>query len=49
MSTRSVRRTAPQNGAIEAVVNLSVFETFYGERRPFFLEGRSSFQTPGRA
>ena len=40
----------PDFGQVEAdpaVLNLSVFETFLGERRPFFLEGISIFQTPG--
>jgi hypothetical protein len=36
----------PDFGQVEAdpsVVNLSAFETFFSERRPFFLEGRSIF------
>lgn len=39
----------PDFGQVEAdpaVLNLSVFETFYEERRPFFIEGNQSFQTP---
>jgi hypothetical protein len=37
----------PDFGQIEAdpaVVNLSVFETFFQERRPFFIEGTGTFQ-----
>jgi hypothetical protein len=37
----------PDFGQVEvdpAVVNLSAFETFYPERRPFFVEGASIFQ-----
>ncbi len=30
----------------EVVLNLSTIETFYAEKRPFFLEDRSLFQTP---
>ncbi len=40
----------PDFGQVEsdpAVLNLSVFETFFEERRPFFLEGSSIFETPG--
>jgi hypothetical protein len=40
----------PDFGQVEAdpaVLNLSVFETFRGERRPFFLEGKSIFDHPG--
>jgi hypothetical protein len=40
----------PDFGQVEAdpaVLNLSVFETFLNERRPFFLEGNSIFETPG--
>lgn len=40
----------PDFGQVEAdpaVLNLSVFETFLQERRPFFLEGNSIFETPG--
>ena len=40
----------PDFGQVEAdpaVLNLSVFETFLWERRPFFLEGNSIFQQPG--
>lgn len=36
----------PDFGQVEAdpsVMNLSAFETFYDERRPFFLEGRTIF------
>ncbi|MCC7262436.1 MAG: carbohydrate binding family 9 domain-containing protein [Candidatus Latescibacteria bacterium] len=39
----------PDFGQVEAdpeVLNLSVFETFYEERRPFFVEGNQLFQTP---
>ncbi|MCC7263910.1 MAG: carbohydrate binding family 9 domain-containing protein [Candidatus Latescibacteria bacterium] len=39
----------PDFGQVEAdpaVLNLSVFETFYEERRPFFVEGGQLFQTP---
>jgi hypothetical protein len=39
----------PDFGQVEAdpaVLNLSVFETFLQERRPFFLEGNSIFETP---
>ena len=39
----------PDFGQVEAdpaVVNLSAFETFYSERRPFFLEGTSLYQFP---
>ena len=39
----------PDFGQVEAdpaVLNLSVFETFFRERRPFFLEGISIFQPP---
>ncbi len=31
----------------EVVLNLSAFETFYPERRPFFVEGASIFRTTG--
>jgi len=31
----------------EVVLNLSAFETFYPERRPFFVEGASIFRTVG--
>lgn len=37
----------PDFGQVEvdpAVVNLSAFETFFDERRPFFVEGRDIFQ-----
>jgi hypothetical protein len=37
----------PDFGQVEAdpaVVNLSAFETFFGERRPFFVEGANIFQ-----
>ena len=40
----------PDFGQVEAdpaVLNLGVFETFFEERRPFFIEGRSLFQYPG--
>lgn len=39
----------PDFGQVEAdpsVLNLSAFETFYGEKRPFFVEGMSIFQNP---
>ena len=39
----------PDFGQVEgdpAVLNLTVFETFYRERRPFFLEGIQIFQSP---
>lgn len=39
----------PDFGQVEAdpaLLNLSVFETFYEERRPFFVEGANTFQTP---
>jgi len=39
----------PDFGQVEAdtaVLNLSVFETFFQERRPFFIEGNTIFQTP---
>ena len=39
----------PDFGQIEAdpsVLNLGVFETWYPEKRPFFLEGASIFETP---
>ncbi len=38
----------PDFGQVEvdpAVVNLSVFETFYEEKRPFFIEGSQAFDT----
>jgi hypothetical protein len=41
----------PDFGQVEvdpAVVNLSAFETFFPERRPFFLEGADIFRTFGR-
>jgi hypothetical protein len=31
----------------EVILNLSAFETFYQERRPFFVEGSSVFRTVG--
>jgi len=31
----------------EVILNLSAFETFYQERRPFFVEGASIFRTVG--
>src|SRR5438045_6584521 len=37
----------PDFGQVEAdpaVVNLSAFETFFSERRPFFVEGSGNFQ-----
>lgn len=37
----------PDFGQVEvdpAIVNLSAFETFYSEKRPFFIEGSSTFQ-----
>ena len=39
----------PDFGQVEddpAVLNLSVYETFFPERRPFFLEGANIFDTP---
>jgi hypothetical protein len=39
----------PDFGQVEAdetVLNLSAFETWYPEKRPFFLEGRKIFETP---
>ena len=39
----------PDFGQVEAdpaVLNLTVFETFQRERRPFFVEGAQNFQTP---
>ena len=39
----------PDFGQVEAdpaVLNLSVFETLFQERRPFFVEGAKIFQTP---
>jgi len=41
----------PDFGQVEedpAVVNLSPDETFFGEKRPFFLEGATLFRTPIR-
>ncbi|MBI4553535.1 MAG: carbohydrate binding family 9 domain-containing protein [Candidatus Latescibacteria bacterium] len=35
-----------QVDADPAVLNLSVFETFFEERRPFFVEGGQTFRTP---
>ena len=40
----------PDFGQVEADparVNLSAFETYFPEQRPFFLEGREIFQAPG--
>lgn len=40
----------PDFGQVEAdpaVLNLSVFENFFRERRPFFVEGAAVFSTPG--
>lgn len=40
----------PDFGQVEAdpaSLNLSAFETFYEERRPFFLEGKTIFGKPG--
>ncbi|MFN2384643.1 MAG: DUF5916 domain-containing protein [Gemmatimonadota bacterium] len=42
----------PDFGQVEAdpaEVNLSAFETFFGERRPFFTEGSQNFQGQGPA
>ena len=42
----------PDFGQVEvdpAVVNLTAFETFFEERRPFFLEGAQIFQNFGRS
>ena len=39
----------PNFGQVEAdpaVLNLSVFETFFDERRPFFVEGNTLFRSP---
>ena len=39
----------PDFGQVEAdpaVVNLSAFETFFNERRPFFIEGSGTYQFP---
>ncbi len=39
----------PDFGQVEAdetILNLSTFETWYPEKRPFFLEGRKIFETP---
>ncbi len=39
----------PDFGQVEAdpsVVNLTAFETYYQEKRPFFIEGRSIFELP---
>jgi len=41
----------PDFGQVEvdpAVVNLTAFETFYEERRPFFIEGSQAFNRYGR-
>ena len=41
----------PDFGQVEsdpAVLNLSVFETFFEERNPFFVEGNSIFESPER-
>src|SRR5207244_11288853 len=41
----------PDFGQVEvdpAVVNLSAFETFFPEKRPFFLEGANIFNNFGR-
>lgn len=47
----SLRATInPDFGQVEvdpAVINLSAYETFYSERRPFFLEGRDIFNFGG--
>ena len=32
--------------ADEAILNLSTFETFFPEKRPFFIEGSQIFDTP---
>jgi hypothetical protein len=42
---------SPDFGQVEddpAFVNLSAFEQFFGERRPFFVEGRDIFRTGGQ-
>ncbi len=39
----------PDFGQVEAdpsVINLSAFETFYEEKRPFFIEGKNIFEFP---
>ena len=41
----------PDFGQVEvdpAVVNLTAFETFYEEKRPFFIEGSQAFSRFGR-
>jgi len=41
----------PDFGQVEAdqiVLNLTTFETYYPEKRPFFLEGIDAFATPGQ-
>jgi hypothetical protein len=41
----------PDFGQVEAdpaEVNLTAFETFFTEKRPFFVEGASLFQSPGQ-
>ena len=40
----------PDFGQVEAdpsTINLTAFETWYEEKRPFFLEGKNIFNTPG--
>ena len=40
----------PDFGQVEAdpsTINLSAFETYYDEKRPFFLEGKNIFSVPG--
>ena len=42
----------PDFGQVEAdpaVLNLTVFETFFSERRPFFVEGSQIFRRPGHS
>jgi hypothetical protein len=42
----SVRPDFAQVEADQLVLNLSKYETFFPEKRPFFLEGREIFDTP---
>ena len=42
----------PDFGQVEAdpsTINLTAFETYYGEKRPFFLEGKNIFNNLGEA
>ncbi len=50
-NTTAFMTVNPDFGQVEAdpsVLNLSAFETFYEEKRPFFVEGLSIFQPPVR-